>query len=186
MHARLSFVGFGTRGFNITFFILRLVLGGLMFQAGLTKLLSGTFTAASFLEKATEPFAAFYAGMATNPAVLAIVDVIVPWGELLIGTAIILGVVVRFASFCGIIMMILYCTASLPPASSWINQQIIYMAVFLTLIFSGVGYFLGLDLLAIRLEEPPSSENFAGIGKLAKLTFTRTSWLSDIVMVRLI
>ena len=142
-----------TRAFNITFFILRIGLGGLMFEAGLTKLLSGSFVAAGFLENTTGPFAGLYMGIATNTTMLAITDVLVPWGELLIGIAIILGIFVRFASFWGIILMILYYTAYLPPENGWISEQIIYLFVFLSFMFSGIGYFLGLDRLAVRLEE---------------------------------
>jgi thiosulfate dehydrogenase [quinone] large subunit len=146
-------INFGTRAFIIAFFILRIALGGLMFEAGLTKLLSGSFSAAGFLENTTGPFAGLYMGIAANTTMLAITDVLVPWGELLIGIAIILGVLIRFASFWGIILMILYYMASLPPENGWISQQIIYLFVFLSFVFSATGYFLGLDRLAVRLEE---------------------------------
>jgi thiosulfate dehydrogenase [quinone] large subunit len=139
--------------YKVTLLILRLVLGGLMFEAGLTKLLSGTFSAAGFLKHVSGPFAGFYTGIAGNPAFLGITNVLVPWGETLIGIAIILGIVVRFASFWGIILMCLYYTTALPPANGWISQEIIYIAVFLTFMFAGTGYYLGLDRLAIRLEE---------------------------------
>jgi thiosulfate dehydrogenase [quinone] large subunit len=146
-------VGSGSRAFSITFFILRLALGGLMFEAGLGKLLLGSFIAAGFLNGATGPFAGFYTSIAGSPTLLAIIDVIVPWGELLIGIAIILGVVVRFVSFWGIIMMLLYYTVSLPPANGWISKEIIYLVVFLNFLFAGAGYYLGLDRLAVGLEE---------------------------------
>jgi thiosulfate dehydrogenase [quinone] large subunit len=138
---------------TITLFLFRIALGGLMFEAGLTKLLSGTFSAAGFLEHVSGPFAGFYTGIAGNPAFLGITNVLVPWGETLIGIAIILGIVVRFASFWGIILMFLYYTAALPPANGWISQEIIYIVVFLTFMFAGVGYFLGIDQIAVKLEE---------------------------------
>jgi thiosulfate dehydrogenase [quinone] large subunit len=146
-------VNSGTMAFNITFFILRIALGGLMFEAGLTKLLSGGFSAADFLENATGPFAGFYMGIGANTTMLTITNVMVPWGELLIGITIILGIFVRFASFWGIVLMVLYYTASLPPENGWISRHIIYFSVFLSFIFSGTGYFLGIDRLVVRLEE---------------------------------
>ena len=76
-----------------------------------------------------------------------------PWGETLIGVAIILGVFVRFASFWGMVLMVLYYTVDLPPSEGWIADQIIYFLVFLNLMVSGAGYFLGLDWFASRLEE---------------------------------
>jgi thiosulfate dehydrogenase [quinone] large subunit len=153
MQKTVARVGLGQRSFFIILFVLRLALGGLMFEAGLDKILSGSFTAAGFLKNATGPFAGFYTNIAGNSAMLSVTNVLVPWGELLVGVAIILGLVVRFASFWGIVLMILYYTAALPPANGWVAQQIIYLVVFIAFIVSGIGYFLGLDAFASVLEE---------------------------------
>jgi hypothetical protein len=48
--------------------------------------------------------------------------------------------------------MILYYTASLPPSTGWISQHIIFIAVFVVFMFSGVGYFMGLDRFICKLE----------------------------------
>jgi thiosulfate dehydrogenase (quinone) large subunit len=140
------------KNINVIFLIMRIVLGSLMFEAGLSKLLSGAFSAVGFLSHSTGPFAGFYIGIGQNPGMLAAVNLLVPWGELLIGAALILGVAVRFASLCGILQMLLFYTASLPPENGWISQAIVYTAVFAILIFSGTGYYFGLDSLAAKLE----------------------------------
>ena len=53
-------------------------------------------------------------------------------------------------------MMLAYYLPYLPPSSGWISEQIIYLLVFVTLIFSSIGYFLGLDKLLIRFEKQKS------------------------------
>lgn len=141
--------GFGPRAFSITFFILRIALGGLMFEAGLTKLLGG-FSAAGFLSNSQGPFSDFFTGLVQY---LDVINVLVPWGEVLIGTALILGALVRFASFWGAVEVLTFYLAYIPPQRGWINEQIIYAVVFITFMFAGTGYFLGLDFFGRRLEE---------------------------------
>jgi thiosulfate dehydrogenase [quinone] large subunit len=141
------------KAFDVTLLILRIALGGVFLEAGLTKLLSGTFSAAGFLSLSQGPFTSIYIGMANNTSLLPVINNLVMWGETLIGIALILGILVRFASFWGIVQMILYYTVSLPPSTGWISQQIIYIVVFVTFMFSGIGYYIGLDKLVVKLEE---------------------------------
>lgn len=152
MKERAVRTGFAQRAFYITLFLARIALGGLMFEAGVSKLLSGTFSAAELLGESSGPFAEFFLSLANNPDLLPIINNLVMWGELLVGVALILGILVRFASFWGALMMLLYYLPSLPPASGWINQQIIYLLLFVLFMFSGAGYFLGLDSLAAKFE----------------------------------
>jgi thiosulfate dehydrogenase [quinone] large subunit len=138
------------RSFHIMFLVLRIVLGGVMLEAGLNKLLSGNFTISGYVSHGSGPFASWFTNLATASSALSS---IVIWGELLVGVALILGVLLRFGSFWGAIMMVLYYLPYLPPQNGWISQQIIYMLVFITIMFSGSGYFLGIDKLAITLEK---------------------------------
>ncbi len=151
MRENVNYAGYVNKGAAITLFIVRLALGGLMFEAGLSKLVSG-FSAGGFLANVSGPFAGFYTAMAANQAALAAINVLVPWGEMLIGLTILFGAGIRFASFWGIIMMLLYYTASIPPEQGWISQHLIFAAVFLAFMFTGVGYFIGLDAFLATLE----------------------------------
>jgi|WetSurMetagenome_2_1015567.scaffolds.fasta_scaffold127635_3 thiosulfate dehydrogenase (quinone) large subunit len=153
MREKLMKLGLGSRLFVTSLLVLRILLGGLFLLSGLTKLASGTFSAAGLLGKSVGPFTSFYVGLANNTSVLPVINYLVMWGEALIGIALILGLLVRFASFWGIVQMILYYTVTLPTSTGWISQQIIYIAVFLILMFSGIGYYLGLDRFSIKLEE---------------------------------
>ena len=135
--------------FLITLLLLRLVIGGAMFEAGLDKFLSGTFSATGYLSHGTGPFTSLFQNLTTDIAAL---NQLVMWGEMLVGVALILGVLVRFASFWGAVMMLLYYLPYLPPTNGWISQQIIYLIVFLLFMFSGAGYFQGLDSLVRQFE----------------------------------
>jgi thiosulfate dehydrogenase [quinone] large subunit len=141
---------FRPRSFHIMFLILRVVLGGLMLEAGLDKITSGTFSIAGYVSHGSGPFATWFAHLASSADALS---PLVMWGEALIGVALILGVLLRFSSFFGAILMVLYYLPYLPPSNGWIAEQIIYFLVFITIMFSGSGYFFGVDRLATGLEE---------------------------------
>jgi thiosulfate dehydrogenase (quinone) large subunit len=153
MKERPSSTSSGKKAFDITLLALRVLLGGLFLEAGLDKLFSGNFSAIGFLSRSQGPFTSFYMGLANNTSLLPVLNNLVIWGEILIGIALILGILVRFASFWGIVQMILYYTVSLPPSNGWISQHIIYIAVFVVFMSSGTGYFFGLDRLVVKLEE---------------------------------
>lgn len=122
-------------------FFLRISLGWLFLYSGFEKLTNG-FSAAGYLSHLNGPFAALFAPLAGNP----VVDLLVVWGELLIGFALVLGILVRFASFWGIVMMLLFYFSGYPFEHSFIvNDHIIYALVLLCLMFSNAGHFMGLD-----------------------------------------
>ena len=135
---------------RIPYLIMRLALGGALLEAGMDKLINGSFSAVGYLQNSTGPFASLFSTLAGNAGVL---DYLVVWGEILIGIALVSGAFVRFASFWGAILMLLYYLPHLPPPNGWISQQIIYLLVFITLMFNGIGYFWGLDVFAKKLEE---------------------------------
>jgi thiosulfate dehydrogenase (quinone) large subunit len=141
------------KGLRISLFILRIFLGGLMLEAGLDKLISGNFSAVGYLQHGVGPFAKLFSGLIPDVATL---NYLVIWAEIAIGIALILGILIRLASYGGSLLMIAYYLPYLPPSSGWINQQIIYLLIFITLIFSGIGYFLGMDRLFWQFEERKS------------------------------
>lgn len=122
--------------------VLRLALGFLFLYAGLTKMAEG-FSAAGYLNNATNgPLADLFANLAGN----RIVDLLVIWGETLIGAALLLGIFLRFASAMGMLQMTLFYLSNMPPEHGPINDQIIYALIFLTLSIFAAGRYYGLDL----------------------------------------
>jgi len=136
--------------------LLRLFAGVLMFFAGIEKLLhpiwsEGAWTSAGFLAGVTDnPFQGWFNSMSGNTTV----DGLVVWGEILIGLALILGILVRFASYCGIVENGLFWLASYkagtgPFGVGWRNGPLelnaALVAMYIIFILIGAGLIYGLD-----------------------------------------
>lgn len=128
--------------------VLRLVLGLLFLFAGWAKLTTEGWTAAGFLQNASGPFASWFQSLAGN----GFVDFLNVWGLTLIGVALILGLLVRTASFFGIVLMGLYYFADFVgnTAHGYIDEHLIVIAVLLFFLVGGFGHVWGLDALVER------------------------------------
>ncbi|HLD96365.1 MAG TPA: DoxX family membrane protein [Patescibacteria group bacterium] len=123
-----------------TLLLLRLALGWVFLYAGLTKVLNPEWTAAGYL-KGAKTFTDLYQWFAAD-ANIGWVSFLNQWGQVLIGTAMILGVGVRIASWGGALMMLLYYFPVLVfpkiGANSYlVDEHIIYALVFL--VFGALG-----------------------------------------------
>lgn len=138
---------------------LRLVMGWILFQGGITKVLDPTFTAAGFLTHLPEgnPFVAFFASMAGN----SIIDGLVAWGLTLTGIGMMLGALTRWCAFWGAFMMLMFWAASLtggiaqgfPIAHGWVvDDHIVYAVLLFGLGALGAGRILGVDGLLERID----------------------------------
>lgn len=112
------------------------------FLAGASKLLSG-WSAEGYLLGATGPFATFFKGMAGNDFISNLNE----WGLLLIGIALIIGMMVRPASFFGAMLMALYYLAHFEQntAHGIIEYHIIYITLFSLMMSGGFGHAFGVD-----------------------------------------
>lgn len=139
---------------------LRVTMGWVLLQGGLTKLITyldataeNNWTAAGYLANAIpqgNPFAGLFASMAGNP----LVDVLVMWGLTLTGLGLIVGAFVRWNAFWGAVMMLVFWAASLegglaaglPLAHGWVvDDHIVYAALLFGLGAIGAGRILGVD-----------------------------------------
>ena len=130
---------------------LRLTMGWIFVWAGFDKLIRG-FSAEGFLLHATKgPLAGTFQSVADNGAALATIEQLVIWGEILIGIALIFGVLTRFAAFWGATMMLLFYLAQLPPEHNpFMEYYLIYALVLGALGALGAGRIMGLDALIGR------------------------------------
>ncbi|WP_336025230.1 DoxX family protein [Halobellus salinisoli] len=128
---------------------LRLMIGLAFFQSGLDKVLSGSFSAAGYLQNAPpangSPVAGLFVAMGETPWFVDFVNVAVPWGEVFIGLGVIFGVLTRFAAFWGAFMMLLFYLGNWDISHGYINGDFAYMLVFLSVAAFGAGRILGLD-----------------------------------------
>ncbi len=116
-------------------------MGWLLFYSGVAKLTQG-FSANGYLLNLNGPFAQFFQSLAGNP----LVDNLVIFGEILIGICLLLGLLVRFASFWGVVMMGLFYLTVYPPEHALIvDEHIIYILILVFFMVSNSGHFYGVD-----------------------------------------
>ena len=132
---------------------LRIMMGWVLFQGGIVKLLDSGWTAAGFLTHAIpegNPFMSQFANMAGSP----IIDFLVPWGLTLTGLGLMLGALVRWNAFWAAFMMIMFWAASLtgglaqglPLEHGWfIDDHIVYAVLLFAIGALGAGRIFGAD-----------------------------------------
>lgn len=142
---------------------LRLVMAWVFLQAGVEKLLDPEWSAAGYIDPQSgfgvteaNPFADLFASMVGS---VGAVDPLVVYGQLAIGLALLLGVLVRFAAFWGVVQLVLFWMASLqggltegfPVEHGYVvNSDVVYVLLLFGLAAVGAGRILGLDA---RIEE---------------------------------
>ncbi len=132
--------------------LLRFTMGWIFVYAGFDKLIRG-FSAEGFLLHATRgPLAGWFQGLAGNTAALNVIDPMVVWGEILIGVALIFGVMTRWAALWGAVMMFMFYLAQFPPEHNpFMEYYLIYILALGVLSAVGAGRIFGLDNLIERL-----------------------------------
>lgn len=125
------------RSQQITLLVFRLMLGFMMFYAGMSKILDPSWSPFGYLARA-KTFPEFYA-LFLDPAVISYTTLLNEWGLTLVGLALMLGIGTRIASVCGILFMMLYYFPVLAfpyigEHSFIIDEHLIYAAGFALLI----------------------------------------------------
>jgi len=143
----------------------RIVIGVIFLWAGLEKVIGGAgeWSAKGFLAFGTSgtlgwPFVAevvegtvfnptheFWVGLSANAGVMSVINLLVPFGQVAIGTSLILGIATRFASAMGALMMLFFFFAAWDFAYGIVNQHLTYAVVTLGLGVIGAGNYYGLD-----------------------------------------
>lgn len=95
-----------TRFQKFTLAASRIALGWMFFYAGITKIISGNFSAAGYLQGA-KTFPDFYAWF-LQPQILPVVNFLNEWGLTLVGVSLMLGVFTRLSSIVGAALLLLY------------------------------------------------------------------------------
>ncbi|MFW5911757.1 MAG: DoxX family protein [Halolamina sp.] len=125
---------------------LRLMMGLAFLQSGVDKVLSGGFSAGGYLQsRSAGPAADLFVAMGNSPVFVDFVNVAVPWGEVLIGLGLLVGVMTRLAAFWGAFMMLLFYFGNWEISHGYINGDFAYMLTFLAVAAFGAGRILGLD-----------------------------------------
>ncbi len=133
---------------KISLVVLRVTMGWFMFYAGITKVLDPAWSAEGYI-KGTKNFVWLYE-LFLHPVVLPIVNFINAWGLTLLGVSLVLGLLVRWSTIPGVVLMFLYYMAALdfPYPNSHaliVDEHIIYSLVLLLFFTMRVGEVWGLD-----------------------------------------
>jgi len=145
--------------------VLRIGVGVIFLWAGLEKVLAPeAFSAAGFLEFGTggslgwpfvtgeavegtvfNPTHDFWSGLAANDGAMAVINVLVPFGQIGIGIGLILGLLTRFSATTGTLMMLFFFVAAWDFEFGIVNQHLTYALVTAFLGLIGAGNYYGLD-----------------------------------------
>ena len=94
--------------------LLRVAVGWHFLYEGVVKLLTPGWSSAGYLQSSTGFLAGFFQWMAADPTALMAADLLNICGLVLVGSALMLGCLTRFAAACGIAMLALYYAAHPP------------------------------------------------------------------------
>ena len=127
---------------------LRLGMGWLFVYAGISKIVNPDWTAMGYLQS-SKMLSDIYGWLAL-PGNIIFVDFLNEWGLTLIGVALIVGAAVKYASYFGILLMLLYYfpTLEFPYVNGHsfiVDDHIIYILVFLLFIGTRAGELWGFD-----------------------------------------
>lgn len=153
--------------------VLRIVLGFGFLYAGVEKWLNfggedAPWSAAGFLKFGTagtipnmvglsdpmahNPTQSVWMDLAGDPTLLGIANFLVVFGEVAIGTALILGFATRFAGGLGALMMFFFWIAAWDFQYGIVNQQFVYMILSGFVAYASAGSAFGLDGRLEKLE----------------------------------
>ncbi len=144
-----------TKSQKLSVFLLRISMGWIFLYAGISKFKNPNWSAAGYLNSA-KSFPELYKWFA-SPEVLPVVNFLNEYGQILIGISLIVGVLVRYSSLSGVLMMALYYFAVLDfpkiGANSYIvDDHVIYALSLLVLFAMRAGRIYGLEGKIIKVE----------------------------------
>ncbi|MFD1598079.1 DoxX family protein [Halobellus rarus] len=135
---------------------LRVITGYWFLHAGYTKfsfVAGEPFDASGYLLNASgSPIAGLFAWVGSTPWMLEFTNFMIPMGEFLIGLGLIVGALVRLASFFGGVLMVFFYLGNADWAHGLVNGDLMGLMLFVTLGILGAGRVLGIDAILEKTE----------------------------------
>ncbi|MCK5731160.1 MAG: DoxX family membrane protein [Draconibacterium sp.] len=103
--------------------LFRIIIGWHFLYEGISKLVAGNWSAASYLSNSTGPFSGFYQWVGSSEGLMNIVDPANIIGLILIGLGLFIGLAVRVSSISGIVLLMLYYFAYPPFGGSLLGPD---------------------------------------------------------------
>jgi thiosulfate dehydrogenase [quinone] large subunit len=141
--------------------ILRVVIGWHFLYEGITKLLNPNWTSVGYLMDSKGFLSGFYHSLAASPKLLPVIDALNEWGLVLIGVALIMGLLTRWAIYGGMLLLAMYyfshppfigLTYALPSEGSYlfIDKVVIEFFAMWVLSLFPTGKIIGFDRLLVK------------------------------------
>lgn len=145
-----------------TLVLLRVLIGWHFLYEGIAKLIKPGWSAAGYLLQSKWIFSGIFHWMANNETVISVVNMLNIWGLILIGFALMVGLLSRFASIAGIALILLYYLCNPPLVGLYyaipsegnyiiVNKNVIEMAALLVVFSLPTSQIIGLDYLILKL-----------------------------------
>lgn len=136
--------------------ILRVAIGWHFLYEGISKLLNPNWSSLGYLMDSEGIFEGMFHALAGNATALNIMDFMNVWGLILIGAALIVGLLTRTALISGIVLLAFYYLShpaiigvsyAIPSEGSylWVNKNLIELFALWVLLVFPTWKFLGLD-----------------------------------------
>lgn len=174
--------------------VVRIAIGWHFLYEGIAKIIAGNWSSAPYLAGSRWIFAPVFNAMADSAAVTSVVDFINIWGMILVGLGLIAGLLTRYASIGGAVMLLFYFvayppvpgyTVGVPVEGSylWINKTLIEFFVLAAFSFMTSGYHFGMDRLINRWREEKARKPVGEKPEDAKKVLDRREAIRDLISV---
>ena len=174
------------------FVLIRILIGWHFLYEGVTKVIAENWSSASYLAGSKWIFAPVFHWMAGYSGIISVVDFLNIWGMTLIGIALIFGLLTRWASAAGVLLLFFYFVAYPPipgymmgvPVDGsylWVNKNLIELFVLTAFIFLPPGYLYGLDRLYYRWREEKARKPVPDLPVDTKRGIERREAIRDLI-----
>jgi uncharacterized membrane protein YphA (DoxX/SURF4 family) len=173
---------------------LRILVGWHFLYEGIAKLMTPGWSSKGYLIGSKWVFADIFHQMAALPEMMKVVDFMNIWGLILIGLSLFIGLLVRWSSIAGAILLLFYFVAY-PPIPGytigtvtegsylWVNKTLIEFFILLVFVFLPTESFLGADRLIKRWREEKAHAPIPSSKKGEKESLQRRELLRDLISV---
>lgn len=173
---------------------LRVLVGWHFLYEGIAKLFTPGWSAKMYLMGSQWIFSDLFHRMAASPGTMKVVDFLNIWGLILIGLSLFAGLLVRWSSIAGAVLLLFYYVAYPPiPGHTfgavaegsylWVNKTLVELFILLVFIVLPVEMFYGADRLIKRWKEEKVHTPVPSVKKEGKTSLPRRELLRDLVSV---
>ena len=176
------------------FSVIRISIGWHFLYEGIAKIVATGWSSAPYLAASRWIFAPVFHSMAESSGITAIVDFMNIWGMILVGLGLMFGLLTRWASVGGALMLLFY-FAAYPPVPGysvgvpvegsylWVNKTLIEFFVLLAFSFLSSDYHFSLDRLIRRWKEEKARKPVADLPSDPKGGVGRREAIRDLISI---